>query len=273
MGWLARCLAVFLIPTALAAEEVDLALVLAADISYSVGPEELDLQRRGYVAAFRSPDVIRAMTGGPNRRIAVAYLEWAGPGTQAEILPWTIIDSPRAARALADALEDAALHRSGETSISAALDSAATLLATAPPALRHVIDLSSDGYNNSGAPVLEARARTLAQGITINGLPILTAEAPDLDTYFRACVVGGPGAILYPVHRPEDFATTLRRKMVTEISGLAPARLINANLPAPVDCLHGEKKMREDYLRQLDDITNGRSQRWQPREQDWPTPE
>ena len=253
-------------------EAVDLALVLATDISYSVDPNELDMQRRGYISAFRSKAIINAIRSGLTGRVAVTYLEWGGPETQAQIVPWTIIDSVAAANGFANALAGATLHRSGRTSLSAALDQAASLFKTAPPALRRVIDLSADGYNNAGDPVLQARERVLWQGITINGLPILNGDALNLEAYFRDCVIGGPGAILFTVRRPEDFARTLLRKLVLEIASHGTGRFSPVAALSSADCAAGERQARDDFLRQLDDLTNGRSERWAPREEDWPTP-
>ncbi len=133
-----------------------------------------------------------------------------------------------------------------------------------------MIDLSADGYNNSGSAVLQARNAVIAAGITINGLPIVNDDAPDLDLYFRDCVIGGPGAVLFAASQPEDFATALRRKMIWEISGRAQERVF---LATATDCEVGERRAREDYLRQLDDLTHGRSERWRPRQEDWPEPD
>ena len=214
---LALFLAVCTLP-AHAEERVDLALVLASDISFSVGPYELDLQRRSYVNALRSPRVINAMTNGRHGQIAIAYLEWGDAKTQRLVLPWTIIDGPQAALASADILETAPLHRSGETSISEALIAATALFSTAPRASHWIIDISADGYNTAGAPVTEARDQALWQGITINRLPISTDEAPELSAYFRDCVIGGPGAFLVAIDQPDDFARALDQKMMLEIA-------------------------------------------------------
>ena len=111
-------------PPVAAEERVDVALVLAADISYSIGPYELDLQRRGYIRAFRSTDVIKTITSGRRGRIAVSYLEWAGENSQTLVLPRTIIDGFESSYGVAEALTKAPLQRSGETSISGALDTA-----------------------------------------------------------------------------------------------------------------------------------------------------
>lgn len=248
-----------------AGDRVDLALVLAADISFSVGPYELDLQRRGYVDAFRSPKVIQAITGGRYGKIAVAYLEWGDPNAQYLILPWTIIDGPQAAIAVSDALRNAPLHRSGETSISAALNSSTALFDTAPSADRLVIDLSSDGYNNAGDLVERARDLSVWNGITINGLPIVNGEANELSAYFRDCVIGGPGSFLFPVEVPDQFAQTLVSKMTVEISGQTP-KVVRVQAQHTVDCQIGERKARDEYERQLNDITNGNSERWKWRD-------
>lgn len=259
------CLALALVlPTAFAnaQERVDVALVLAADISYSIGPYELDLQRRGYIRALRSTDVIETITRGRRGKIAVTYLEWAGEKSQTQVLPWTIIDGFDSAYAVADTLATAPLQRSGETSISGALDVARTLFAAAPPADRLIIDLSADGYNNAGALVEDARARNLWFGITINGLPIASDDAPDLEAYFRDCVSGGPGHFTMAVREFDHFAPTLKRKMIAEIAGTAPERIYRASDLTKTDCEIGERKVREDYNRQLDSITDGKSERW-----------
>lgn len=243
---------------------VDLALVLASDISFSVGPYELDLQRRGYVNALGSPRVISAITSGRHGQIAIAYLEWGDAKTQRLILPWTIIDGPQAARAAADALQTAPLRRSGETSISQALIAATALFSSAPPASHWVIDISADGYNTTGAPVTKARDQALWHGITINGLPISTDEAPKLTDYFRDCVIGGPGAFLVAIDNPADFARALEQKLMLEIAS-PNAPLYRTFAANSIDCQIGEQNVGEDYNRQLDDITNGQSERWR-----WP---
>ena len=247
--------------SAIAKDRVDTALILAADISFSVGPYELDLQRRGYVSAFRDPDVIGAMLSGRHGRTAITYLEWAGPGTQVVLIPWTIIDSATAANALADQLREAPLQRSGETAISSALDQAIAQFQTAPFAERWVIDLSSDGYNNAGPPVEEARARALYQGITINGLPIVNDSAPDLVAYFQQCVTGGYGAFTMEVNDPRDFAETLKRKMVHEIAFLG-AQLYRAKSVQNIGCDIGERLSDEEYDKQIDDLTREHPDSW-----------
>lgn len=232
--------------------EVDLELFLAVDVSRSMNPMELDIQRRGYAAALTSPDVIKAIQGGMLGRVALTYVEWAGDRSQRVIVPWTLVRNEAEAGAIADRITsfyDGSLRR---TSISGALDYAARAFDTNGfQGLRRVIDISGDGPNNQGRPVLDARAETLSQRITINGLPLMTEDTlsslwgiPDLDAYYRNCVIGGPGAFMIPVNGWDQFPDAVRRKLVLEIAGLQPpavARVIKAQASPPYDCLVGEK--------------------------------
>jgi hypothetical protein len=236
-----------------ASAPVDVALVLAVDISFSMTMHELALQRDGYVAAFRDPRVHAAIAAGPHQRIAVSYMEWAGAATQEVIAPWRIIDGPDAAGAFADFLAEQPLRRTRRTSISAALATAASLFETLPaPALRRVIDVSGDGPNNEGRIVTIARNATIDAGITVNGLPIMLArggalDIPDLDHYYIDCVIGGPGAFIVPVRAHAEFADAIRRKLILEIADLTPPRpLIHRAGERPgADCLIGERMFQD----------------------------
>ena len=231
--------------------EVDVELVLAVDVSRSVSPNELEIQRRGYAEAITSPEVLEAVRNGLLGRIAVTYMEWAGTWAQRTVVDWTVIETEDDARAFAAALTarfDPTLRR---TSISAALLSAAEAFDdNGYDGLRQVIDISGDGPNNEGLPVLEARDTVLARGIVINGLPLMTREGlgsqwhlDDLDAYYRACVIGGPGAFALPVTDWAQFAEAVRRKLVMELVGGPGPRVWRAQAAAPgsYDCLIGEK--------------------------------
>lgn len=201
-------------------------MVLAVDASGSVSAERFELQKRGYAEAFRNPRVRAAIAGGPAGAIAVAMFQWTGPALQADVIPWTVVRDAASADALAAAIDAAprALF-SGGTSISGAIDHARALLRRAPAAApRRVIDISGDGANNRGVPSGPARDAAVADGIVINGLPILTVE-PDLDEVYRAEVIGGDGAFLIAIETYEQFAAAIVRKLVTEISALPPGRL------------------------------------------------
>jgi hypothetical protein len=207
-----------------AAEEVDVELILAVDVSSSMDAEELDIQRRGYLEAMRHPDVLSAIESGYLGRIAVTYLEWSGPASQRVIVPWTLIDGAQAADGFANALDQGLELNRDTTSISRALEFAAELFEdNGFTAMRQVIDLSGDQPNNSGPSVLEAREAALARGITINGLPIMVRFGYDiLDQYFQECVVGGPGSFIIRVENFQTLAQAIRHKLVLEIAGLQP---------------------------------------------------
>jgi len=204
---------------------VDLALVLAVDASGSVDQHRFELQKQGYVAAFRDPRVLNAIRSGANQAIAVTMFQWTGPRLQAEVVPWMVIKDAASAEAFAGAIE--AVPRrlfGGGTSISGAIDFARLLLAKTPvePA-RRVIDVSGDGSNNSGRSVVAARDEAVRAGIGINGLPILSIE-PDLDDYYRDYVIGGPGAFMVPAASFETFGDAILKKLITEIAATGGRR-------------------------------------------------
>lgn len=209
--------------------EVDLALVLAVDISNSMDREEQELQRSGFVEAFRSPAVHEAIEGGALGRIAVIYLEWAGTAYQSIVVPWTIIEDAESAGHFTDRLAEAPIRRGPRTSIAGAIDFAMRMLdESGVTPLRRVIDVSGDGPNNQGRSVTEARDEALGKGITINGLPIMLKrpagywDLENLDRYYRDCVIGGVGAFLIPVRERSQFAEAIRSKIIREIASREP---------------------------------------------------
>ena len=240
----------FALPVSAEKVEVDVELFLAVDVSRSMQPDELDIQRRGYAQALGSEEVWNAILRGPLQRIAITYVEWAGAGSQREVVPWTLVETRADLITVADTIaahDHQALRR---TSIASVLGRAAySLEANAFLGLRRVIDVSGDGPNNEGIAVTTARDRTLALGITINGLPLMTYDPdgyfsrwgiPDLDAYYRNCVIGGVGAFLIPVTSWEEFPAAVRRKLVLEIAGLPPERIWRAEGEV-YDCFVGER--------------------------------
>jgi hypothetical protein len=231
--------------------EVDVELVLAVDVSRSMSPAELEIQRRGYAEALTSDEVLSAIADGFTGRIALTYMEWAGSGSTRVVIDWTAVGTREEAQAVATALLAHTPYGLRRTSISGALTEAAGLFAdNGFTSFRQVIDVSGDGPNNHGAPVTPARDAVLAQGIVINGLPLMTRDAyggmwhlDDLDVYYAECVIGGPGAFVIPVRDWSEFPAAVRRKLVLEIAGAAPTepRLIPAQATAPYDCLIGER--------------------------------
>ena len=246
----AACLvASLLIPQAPAnaGSEVDVALVLAVDISNSMDPEEQALQREGFVAAFRSPVVHDAIRKGALGRVAVTYMEWAGTVTQQVVVPWAVIENSDDALQFADRLASSPIRRAPRTSISAAIDFAALLFdGSGVDAMRRVIDISGDGANNQGRPVANARNEALERGIVINGLPIMLKrggywDIEHLDLYYRDCVIGGPGAFMVPVRERDQFVEAVKTKLVREISERALERLVQpAQAEQRTNCFAGE---------------------------------
>lgn len=248
-------------PSAHAADvTVDVELVLAVDVSFSMDEEEQRLQRQGYAEAITAPEIIAAILQGPNRRIAVAYIEWAGAFDQRLLVDWRLIDGLDTARAFADELLARPYRRVQRTSISGGILFAAPMFdANTYDGVRQVIDVSGDGANNQGIPVTIARDDVLAKGIVINGLPIVlkrpTAgfrDIENLDEYYEECVIGGEGSFSVPIRSREDFRSATRMKLLMEIASIAPKPLVvPAAGKAPVDCLIGEKlwQQRQDWMR------------------------
>ena len=210
----------------------------------------LGIQRDGYAAAFRHPDVISAIRSGPLQSIAVTYVEWAGPEHQVVVLPWTIINSEAAARSFSDRLLSSPPGRYSGTSISGGLlFSAAAFTGNGFAGERRVIDVSGDGPNNRGMPVEPVRTEIVAQGITINGLPLLVKEPfgpysiDNLDVYYEDCVIGGPGSFVIPINNRDKFLEATRTKLVLEIAGYTPKpRVIPASAAKPrISCMIGER--------------------------------
>ncbi|MCV2863808.1 DUF1194 domain-containing protein [Albidovulum sediminicola] len=249
------------LPTAAApAEEVDLELLLMVDVSRSMSAEELEIQRQGYARALTGDAVAAALGRTLTGRIALAYVEWAGEYRQSIRHDWALIEDRDDLEAFAATLLQGRSVTQSRTSIASALRFGAFLIgANEFAGLRRVIDISGDGPNNQGGLVTEARDEVLAEGITINGLPLMTHDdygarwrLEDLDIYYSRCVVGGPGAFVVPVTDWRDFSDAVTRKLVLEIAGAPVERLHAAQADAPYDCQIGEKMWRRN--RRFDDM-------------------
>jgi len=230
--------------------DVDVELVLAVDVSYSMDMDELALQREGYAAAIGSHEFLQALKGGPHGKIAITYFEWAASNDQKVVLPWRVIDGPEAADAVAAEILKAPIRRASRTSISGAIGYAIPLFETSGHrGLRRVIDISGDGPNNDGGSVTDARDAAVEKGITINGLPIMlkapvsTMDIDHLDFYYEDCVIGGAGSFVVPIQTRDTFKEAIRTKLVLEMAGRGPApRVIPAAAAAPrIPCLIGEQ--------------------------------
>jgi hypothetical protein len=234
-------------------EEVDVALVLAVDVSFSMDLDELALQRNGYIEAFRSKQLHDAVAKGALGKIAVTYFEWAGGNFQYVVKPWTIIESPQSAIAFAEELGEAQTRRGRRTSISAAIDLGVSLLEQSNvTAMRRVIDISGDGANNDGRSVTVARDEAGAKGIAINGLPVMLKQASyfdidNLDVYYTDCVITGVGAFVVPIRERSQFVEATKTKLVREIAEMPAGATVQKaqNRDPNATCLAGERQWRE----------------------------
>ena len=240
---------------------VDVELVLAVDVSYSMDMDELAIQREGYAQAIVSKEFLQALKSGPHGKISVTYFEWAASSDQKIIIPWRVIEGPESADAVANEIMRTPIRRASRTSISGAINFAMPLFDENPHrGLRRVIDISGDGPNNNGAPVVGARDAAIEKGVIINGLPIMvkepsysTMDIDNLDYYYEDCVIGGPGSFVVTIKDREKFKEAIRTKLLLEVAGRTPERPIvpvAAKEKEPrVNCMIGEKIWQDRWGR------------------------
>lgn len=214
------------------AQPVDVAVVLAVDVSRSVDDDEFQLQRRGYAEAFRHPAVMNAIRGTRSGAIYVSFIEWAGSDFQRVVIPWSRISDEESGELFAERLLQEPRSFWGWTSVSGAVDYSVRYFRQLPDeATRRIIDVSGDGVNNSGRPAELARDEAVAQGMVINGLVIMNdnpnpggwrgPQVP-LDQYFRESVIGGPGAFMIAIDDFSTFSYAFMNKLIREITALPP---------------------------------------------------
>jgi hypothetical protein len=238
---------------------VDVELILAVDVSYSMDMDELAIQREGYAQAIVSKEFLQALKSLPNGKISITYFEWAASSDQKIIIPWRLIDGPETADAVSAEILKTPVRRASRTSISGAIYFAMPLFDEDPyHGLRRVLDISGDGPNNNGAPVTPARDEALSKGIVINGLPIMvkepsysTMDIDNLDWYYEDCVTGGPGSFVVAIKDREKFKEAIRTKLLMEVAGKQPERSVVrvADKEPRVSCLIGEKIWQDRWGR------------------------
>lgn len=237
---------------------VDVELILAVDVSYSMDLDELAVQREGYAEAIVSSEFLRALKNGPHGKVAITYFEWSAFTDQKIIIPWRLVDGPETADSVAAEIMKTPIRRGSRTSISGAINFAMQMFAeNSYKGLRRVIDISGDGANNNGEPVSVARDNAVANGVIINGLPIMikpvnpATDIEQLDVYYEDCVIGGPGAFSISINDRSRFKEAIRAKLVLEV---ADARSAGGMLPAEartprISCTIGEQLWRERWGR------------------------
>ncbi|HEX8827432.1 MAG TPA: DUF1194 domain-containing protein [Xanthobacteraceae bacterium] len=207
------------------AETVDTALVLAVDVSESINTERYALQMAGIGKTFEDPEIQQMILSGPNHSMFVALVEWSSKAFLS--IPWTLITSPGEAEAFADKVQRAPRLDNQFTCLARALqvvrDKVLPFLPVA--ANRTIIDVSGDGRDNcnTSPPVEAVRDQLVADGVTINGLPILEGdEAATLEAWYAHHVIGGPAAFLVPALGFSDFERAMRKKFLVEVSSRFP---------------------------------------------------
>ncbi|MBR0870778.1 DUF1194 domain-containing protein [Bradyrhizobium tropiciagri] len=238
---------------------VDVELIIAVDVSYSMDMDELAVQREGYAQAIISKEFLQALKAGPNGKISITYFEWAASKDQKIIIPWRVIDGPETADAVAAEIMKTPVRRASRTSISGAIYFAMPMFDENPHrGLRRVIDISGDGPNNDGTPIRPARDAALEKGIIINGLPIMvkepsysTMDIENLDYYYEDCVIGGPGSFVVTIKDREKFKEAIRTKLLLEVAGRRPEHYVVpvVDKEPRVNCMIGEKIWQDRWGR------------------------
>jgi hypothetical protein len=213
-----------------AAEDVDLMLVLAVDVSRSIDAAKFQLQREGYASAVSDPRVLEAIRSGHAGKIGLTFVEWSGVGAQRVVIDWKTIADADSAKDFGDRLLEAPRSFADRTSISGAIAFAMGQLDRAPyGSARQTIDISGDGTNNAGRDVAAVRDEAVAKDITINGLVILSDNPmswnPDhtnppggLAGYYRSNVIGGPSAFVMVAENFNSFGQAIVKKMIAEVA-------------------------------------------------------
>jgi hypothetical protein len=242
-----------------AVPSVDVELIIAVDVSYSMDLDELAVQREGYAQAIVSREFLQALRTGPNGKVSVTYFEWSASSDQRIIIPWRVIDGPETADAVANEIMQTPVRRGSRTSISGAILFAMPLFDQNPNrGFRRVIDISGDGPNNNGPPITPVRDEALGKGIVINGLPIMVKEPSyssmdieNLDWYYEDCVVGGPGSFVVSIKDRDKFKEAIRTKLLFELAGRMPEhRVVPVTEKEPrVSCMIGEKIWQDRWGR------------------------
>ena len=220
------------------AEEVDLELVLAMDASGSISEHEYWLQLKGTSNAFRDLEIIEAIQAGPVGKIAVAIMLWSDASNPKEKSNWFILKDKNSIHQFANFIETfqlnddntLAIGGGGGTGIGSGVQEALSMIASnGHEGLRKVIDVSGDGIEtefdfSKSIMIRDAKLLATLQDVTINGLPILGSNYPDLDEYYRNEVIIGQGAFIVTAKNFDDFGRAIKEKLLREIrSNIAQA--------------------------------------------------
>jgi hypothetical protein len=215
------CCAAAAVAAITAGRAANVALVLAVDVSDSVTADRYILQHDGIARAFETPKLVEAIANAPGG-IEVLVLEWSDPDKIAVTVGWTRVANRASAAAFAAAVRATTRTSHGLTAIGAAMRAGAAAFDHMPePAAHRVIDVSGDGMANFGPSPAQVRDELVSQGITINGLAILTEE-PWLAEYYSNNVIGGASSFCLVAENMDSFAEAMLKKLVQEVAGTGP---------------------------------------------------
>jgi hypothetical protein len=208
------------------ATSVDTELLLLVDVSGSVDDDEYDLQKTGYVNAFIDPTIQNLIASSLNG-VAVAYAEWSSDSTATMgslNTDWTVLKSAADAAAFATAISNASRTSSNLTAPGSAINWGITEISTNgyDPTKSSVMDVSGDGEWNDGDNTLSAATDASNDGITVNGLAILTDIYPDLDDWYKTNISDPGGGTTWVASSFATFGDAVKEKIKVEVGGPNP---------------------------------------------------
>ncbi|MEJ8560123.1 DUF1194 domain-containing protein [Yoonia sp. GPGPB17] len=229
------CLLFLLLPV-MAQAACRQAISLGLDVSSSVDQSEYTLQLEGVITALNAPVIMDILFLQPDAPVRIHVFEWSGPINQTVIVPWTTLNTPTD---LATVTARLRAHRRGvpapTTAVGSALLAGFSYLEQHPDCWIRTLDLSGDGETNTG-PLPETIPDTQTpSGVTVNGLVVGSGNffgdqvsrnaLADLEVYYRENVIRGPVAFVEVAENYDDYAATMERKLLRELTALAVGRV------------------------------------------------
>ena len=165
------------------------------------------MQREGVAAALEHPAVASAILS--QAPIMLAVFEFHD--VPVPLLSMTPIRDSADIAAAAAVIRSAPRGGNGQTGLGLAIQYGVDILAD-QPCDRRVLDVSGDEASNYGPHPNLARAAADAAGVTINALPIGSAEIA-----YRRDVQFGDQSFTMPATSFEDFGPAMFRKLLSEV--------------------------------------------------------
>ncbi|MCA9296903.1 MAG: DUF1194 domain-containing protein, partial [Phycisphaerales bacterium] len=217
-------------------DRVPLELVLLVDTSGSVDATEYNLQRQGYIDAFRDADVQARIkeAGG----IAVTYIEWSDATHQSIRVPWTKLETPEDCDKFSDKMVLITRTHTGHTMMAPAIEFAfAQITGNGFDSMKWIIDISGDGVGQNwnyyvngiekdghnepefyGTPWTSVLASIPAGDSQINGICITTDD--DVKSFYSDVLATANGGFMMQVDDFDEFGVAIREKILREVTSL-----------------------------------------------------